>query len=131
MNIIEKRIEIKSETQARIKEIKYLIEKAYSLYAEYKNKAQKATKQDCLNVIAAINKFYKDDSRTICIGNLMYDEVPVSMYASMKCHKYAICRNAIKQLDKELARQGIVVEELLDFKEIEEKKSQQEDGLSL
>lgn len=131
MNIIEKRIKIKNETEARIKSIKCLIKEAYSLYVEYKNNGQKATKQDCLNVIAAINKFYKDDSRTICIGNLMYDEVPVSMYASMKYHKYAICRNAIKQLDKELAKQGIVVEELLDFKEKEEKKLQQEDGLSL
>ena len=112
-------IKIVKDTKDRISTIEFFIKIADSAYKSYLEKGDAATYEDYQMVVRAVNQFYKDGYETVQIGRLMFDELPISMYETMKNHRYRYARSSIAKMDKRLLKTGIDVEALISFEERE------------
>ena len=113
---IKKRKEVKNATKERVQIIEQRIRDANKIYKKYLQKGKHSTRKDFLQLCKAVVKFYNDERVETVVGGGMYtDLLPVSMYASLQNNKHYFCRAEIKKMDKELAKDGIFVNEMLSF----------------
>lgn len=122
MEIFKRTKQLKEDANNRIFKIEDAIRDAYKIYVEYKEKEQNTTYQDYLKLEKAIKGFYYDQLELVEVGRLNFDYFPIKMYASMKHHKNSYCRKAIKNLDIQLKKEGIIVDEMLKYLEVEKVK---------
>lgn len=109
---------VRDEISKRIFDIRRYILEAHENYTKYLKSGENANLNEYSNLLLSIDRFYYDKHEQVLISPRQgYDLQTTYMYEGMKNHRMLRCRWAIKKLDRELAKKGIVVDDLIKFED--------------